>query len=473
MNFKHKTNVIVIGSGPGGYSAAFRCADLNLNTILIEQYNNIGGVCLNVGCVPSKALLHLVKLISEIKTIKSYGLLYNNEELNINIIRSWKDKIIIKANGSLYMLAKARNIKVINGYSYFVNNKHIQVNNNKSISVVRFETIIIAAGSKHIQLPTIKPICYKNIWTSSDALSLTIIPKTSLAIGGGIIGLELATIYAYLGSVVTIIESFNQLLPAVDKDIVNAFIQEVNPKANIILTTKTIAIKSRRYKTYTKLYNKDIYTVLKSYDIIITAVGRLPNINILSLEKTNVKTIKGYINVNKQLRTNISYIYGIGDVIGIPMLAHKASNEAHIVADVIAGKRVYFEPKAIPTIIYTNPELALVGYTERKAIEHNISYEVSIVPWLASSKAIISNTSYGITKLIFDIKTNKIIGGLIVGSEAGELIGELSLAIEMSCDAEDIILSIHAHPTLYETIAIASQLYTGTVTDLLNNPKKH
>ncbi|KAH0998290.1 dihydrolipoyl dehydrogenase [Candidatus Tremblaya phenacola] len=468
MNFKFKTNVIVIGSGPGGYSAAFRCADLNLNTILIEQYNNIGGVCLNVGCVPSKTLLHLVKVISEIKAIKRYGLLYNNEEININKIRSWKNNIIIKVNSSLYKLAKVRNVKVINGYSFFINRNTIQINNNKSITAVNFESIIIATGSKPILLPIIKPIVYKNIWTSSDALKLKLIPKTSLAIGGGVINLELATIYSYLGSVVNIIEAFNQLLPEVDKDIVNVFIQETKPKANIILNTKVISIKSRRNKVYTKLYNKELYTVLKSYDIIVIAIGRLPNISLLSLEKTNVKTIKGYICVNKQMRTNISNIYAIGDVIGKPMLAHKAANESHIVAEVIAGKSYYFEPKAIPIIIYTQPEIALVGYTERKAIEDNINYEASIFPWLASSKAIISNSKYGITKLIFDIKTNKIIGGLIIGSDAGELIGELTLAIEMSCDAEDITLSIHAHPTLYESINIASQIYTGTVTDLLN-----
>ncbi|AEO08015.1 dihydrolipoyl dehydrogenase [Buchnera aphidicola] len=468
MNNKIHAKVVVIGSGPAGYSAAFRCADLGLDTILIERYNTLGGVCLNVGCIPSKTLLHIAKVIKEAKDLNQSGVFFSEPVIDLKKIKTWKENIIKQLANGLSHMRKKRKIRIFQGNAIFNTDKSIFVVNEKDKLTIFFDYAIIATGSKPIQISSI-PNDDIRIWDSSDALSLKYIPNRFLIIGAGIIGLEMATIYSALGSNVDIIDRFNHFLPAVDKDISNIYIKSINNKFNLMLNTHIDKIELDQSGLIANLIQdggdqKNIF-----YDAILVAIGRTPNINELGLDKIGLKINNfGFIEVNNQLKTNIPNIYAIGDVTGFPMLAHKGVHEGHIAAEVIAGNKHYFEPRVIPSIAYTEPEIAWVGLNEVQAKKENIDYATSIFPWSASGRAIASNCSTGMTKLIFNKNNNKIIGGSIVGTNAGELIGEIGLAIEMGCDAEDIALTIHAHPTLYESIGLSAEIFQGTATDVLN-----
>ncbi|URJ32844.1 dihydrolipoyl dehydrogenase [Candidatus Blochmannia vicinus] len=469
MHMQLKTQILVLGAGPGGYSAAFRCADLGMDTIIVERYPILGGVCLNVGCIPSKTLLHIAKLIKTKKHLDKYGIL-TSAEVNIDIekMRSWKNKIITQLSNSLGTMAKARNVKVINGIGKFIDKNTIQVKNNQITLEITFDYAIIAAGSHAVSLPFAPND--NRIWNSTDALSLQSIPKRLLIIGSGAIGLEIATIYHAFGSEIDIVEVYNQIVPILDEDIINLFSKIISRNINLILNTTVNVIEAKKDGIYVTMENNQ--TSLKNirrYDVLLVAIGRAPNGNTLNIENAGVNVDEyGFIPVDQQMRTNVKHIFAIGDVIGHPMLAHKSIHEGRVAAEVIAGKKRYFDPIIIPSIIYTDPEIAWVGYTEKDARAKNIDYKVTVFPWMASGRAITEDCKEGMTKLIFDKKTNRIIGGSILGTYASEILGEVALAIEMGCDAEDITLTIHAHPTLYESIALAASIYDGSVTDLPN-----
>ncbi|ANZ22434.1 dihydrolipoamide dehydrogenase [Buchnera aphidicola (Diuraphis noxia)] len=466
------TKVVVIGSGPAGYSAAFRCSDLGLDTILIERYNKLGGVCLNVGCIPSKALLHIAKVIKESKELHTTGVSFNPPLINIEKIRSWKETIVSKLTTGLSNMQKKRKIQVVQGSAIFNTDKSLVVINKEKKITIFFEHAIIATGSHPIKISSI-PNDDVRIWNSTDALMLKNIPNRFLIIGAGIVGLEMATIYSALGSKVDVIDRFKHFLPSVDKDVSDLYIKSINNRFNLILNTHVEKIKSINNKLMVKIIENDINKRYVSYDAILVAIGRTPNIHEIGLDKIGIKINNfGFIETNQQLQTNISHIYAIGDVTGPPMLAHKGIHEGHIAAEVISGKNHYFEPKVIPLVSYTEPEIACVGLNEKEAKKNNIDYEVSIFPWNASGRAVACNATVGMTKLIFNKNNNEIIGGSIIGTNAGELIGEVSLAIEMGCNVEDIALTIHAHPTLSESIGLSAEIFQGTITDLLNVKSK-
>ncbi|AHG60166.1 dihydrolipoyl dehydrogenase [Buchnera aphidicola] len=468
MDQKIHTQIVIIGSGPAGYSAAFRCADLGLDVLLIERYNTLGGVCLNVGCIPSKSLLHIAKVIKEAKELDDLGVSFNKPLINIRKIKNWKESIIKRLTDGLSHMRKKRGIKIIEGNASFNTENSLLVKNKESQFLVYFKNAIIATGSHPIKIPSIS-YDDERIWDSTDALLLKKIPDRFLIIGSGIIGLEMATIYSSLGSQVDVIDRFKDFLPLVDKDIANIYVKSINKRFNLLLNTHLNEIKVTKDQLIIRMTQDDIEKKDLYYDAVLIAIGRMPNISGLGLESIGIKINNfGFIEVNKQLQTNISHIYAIGDVTGPPMLAHKGVHEGHIAAEVISGKNHFFEPQVIPSIAYTEPEIAWVGLNEKQAKKQNINYEVASFPWSASGRAMASNSSTGMTKLIFNKINNKIIGGAIVGTNAGELIGEVSLAIEMGCDAEDLALTIHAHPTLYESIGLCAEVYQGTVTDLLN-----
>ncbi|UDG79490.1 Dihydrolipoyl dehydrogenase [Candidatus Ecksteinia adelgidicola] len=468
MNLKIKSQVVVIGSGPAGYSAAFRCADLGLKTVLIERYSNIGGVCLNVGCIPSKALLHVAKIIEENKMLTSHGIMSGNSTINIEKLRSWKENIITQLTKSLVRMAHARQIKLLKGISRFVNSHTLISEGINDCISIQFDNAIIAAGSRSIELPFI-PCQDPRIWNSSDALKITNIPKRLLIIGAGIIGLEMGTVYHALGSNVDIVETFDQIIPSADKDITQVLLKQINKKFNLMLKTKITLVETKESGIHVTLEGENAPINPQCYDALLVAIGRIPNGKLLDANKAGINIdSSGFIQVDAQLRTNVPHIFAIGDIVGHPMLAHKGIHQGHIAAEVIAGMNHYFDPKVIPSISYTEPEVAWVGLTEKKAKEQNIHYDVTIFPWTASGRAITSDCSNGMTKILFDKLTHRVIGGAIVGKNGGELLSEISLAIEMGCDAEDLALTMHAHPTLSESIGLAAEIQIGSITDLLN-----
>lgn len=471
MNKKIDTEVMILGAGPAGYSAAFRCADLGLKTTLINKYKSLGGVCLNVGCIPSKTLLHFAKVFDDIKSLRNHGLIFDDIKYDIEKMKIWKDEVISKLSHGLLNMSKKRNVCVINGIGKFENSNTIIVENIEGgTTTVKFDYAIIASGSRNLKLSLLKNKHHKILY-STNALNINYIPKKLLVIGGGIIGLEIATIYESLGSKIDIVENMNQIIIQADEDIIEKFIQSVNNKFNFSLETKVIKLDIVD-NGIDVILQKNTLIKKEIYDSILIAVGRVPNSNHLNLEKLQIKKDeKDFIIVDKQMRTNISNIFAIGDVVGQPMLAHKSIHQAHIAAEVIAGKNHFFDTKIIPYVAYTNPEIAWVGLTEKEAKKQNILFETSIFPWKSLGRAISSNYKSGMTKLIFDKKTRRIIGGAILGNNAGELIGEITLAIEMGCYVEDIALTIHAHPTLYESIGLSAEIFAGTITDLLNIKK--
>jgi len=470
MSTEIKTQVVVLGAGPAGYSAAFRCADLGLETVLVERYSTLGGVCLNVGCIPSKALLHVAKVIEEAKALEAHGIVFGQPQTDIDKVRSWKDKVINQLTGGLAGMAKGRKVKVVNGIGKFTGANTLQVEGEGGATTITFDNAIIAAGSRPVQLPFI-PHEDPRVWDSTDALALKNVPERLLVMGGGIIGLEMGTVYHALGSKIDVVEMFDQVIPAADKDVVKAFTKRISKQFTLMLETKVTAVEAKEDGIYVSMEGKNAPTEPQRYDAVLVAIGRVPNGKSLDAGKAGVEVDdRGFINVDKQMRTNVPHIFAIGDIVGQPMLAHKGVHEGHVAAEVISGKKHYFDPKVIPSIAYTEPEVAWVGLTEKEAKEKGLSYEVSVFPWAASGRAIASDCADGMTKLIFDKESHRILGGAIVGTNGGELLGEIGLAIEMGCDAEDIALTIHAHPTLHESVGLAAEIFEGSITDL-PNPK--
>ncbi|MFC5078706.1 Dihydrolipoyl dehydrogenase [Vibrio thalassae] len=472
MSKEIKAQVVVLGAGPAGYSAAFRCADLGLETVLIERYSTLGGVCLNVGCIPSKALLHVAKVIEEAKALAEHGIVFGEPQTDIDKIRLWKEKVINQLTGGLGGMAKMRKVNVVNGFGKFTGPNSIEVEGEDGKTIINFDNAIVAAGSRPIKLPFI-PHEDPRIWDSTDALELKEVPGKLLIMGGGIIGLEMATVYHSLGSQIDVVEMFDQLIPAADKDMVKVYTKRIKNKFNLMLETKVTAVEAKEDGIYVSMEGKKAPAEAERYDSVLVAIGRVPNGKLLDAEKAGIEVDeRGFINVDKQMRTNVPHIHAIGDIVGQPMLAHKGVHEGHVAAEVISGKKHYFDPKVIPSIAYTEPEVAWVGKTEKEAKAEGINYETATFPWAASGRAIASDCADGMTKLIFDKDTHRVIGGAIVGTNGGELLGEIGLAIEMGCDAEDIALTIHAHPTLHESVGLAAEVFEGTITDLPNAKAK-
>ena len=470
MGKEIKTQVVVLGAGPAGYSAAFRCADLGLETVIIERFSTLGGVCLNVGCIPSKALLHVAKVIEEAKSLAKHGIVFGEPSTDIDKIRLWKEKVISQLTGGLAGMAKMRKVQVVNGFGEFTGPNSMVVKSEDGETTIKFDNAIIAAGSRPIQLPFI-PHEDPRIWDSTDALRLKEVPEKLLLMGGGIIGLEMGTVYHALGSKVDVVEMFDQVIPAADKDVVQIYTKRIKDKFNLLLETKVVAVNAKEDGIHVTMENKAGEAVTHVYDAVLVAIGRTPNGKLINAEAAGVNVDeRGFIRTDKQMRTNVPNIFAIGDIVGQPMLAHKGVHEGHVAAEVIAGKKHYFDPKVIPSIAYTEPEVAWVGKTEKECKAEGINYEVAKFPWAASGRAIASDCADGMTKLIFDKNSHRVIGGAVVGTNAGELLGEIGLAIEMGCDAEDLALTIHAHPTLHESVGLAAEVFEGSITDL-PNPK--
>ena len=465
-----KGQVLVIGAGPGGYSAAFRCADLGLDVVLVERHDTLGGVCLNVGCIPSKALLHVAKVIEEAEHINHAGVTFAKPEVDIKGVADYKAGVVKKLTDGLSAMAKMRKVTVIQGTAEFLDDHSVIVNHTKDDgqTTVKFDNCIIAAGSQSSKMGFI-PHEDPRIWDSTNALEMKEVPKRLLVMGGGIIGLEMGTVYEKLGSKVDVVIRGNQVMTGTDKDIVKVYTKSNEKRFNFMFKTQTQAIIPKADGIYVE-FKGDNAPEPQTYDAVLVAMGRTPNGLNLGLDKAGVNVNeKGMIATDNQLRTNVPHIFAIGDIIAGPMLAHKAVHEGHVAAEVIAGHKVYFEPKQIPGIAYTFPEIATAGMSELEAKEAGINYEVASFPWSASGRALAADVSKdGMTKLIFDKDTHQLIGGALVGDNAGELLGEISLALEMDCDAEDIALTIHAHPTLHESVGMAAEIFDGTITDLPN-----
>ena len=472
MSNEISAQVVVLGSGPGGYTAAFRAADLGLNVVLVERYSALGGVCLNVGCIPSKALLHAAKVIDEAHEMSEFGVSFGAPKVDLDKLRAWKDGVIGQMSKGVAGMAKMRKVTVVEGYGKFTGPNTLAVEGPNGVTTVKFDNAIIAVGSQPVALPFLPQD--ERIFDSTGALQLKSVPEKMLVLGGGIIGLEMATVYRALGSKISVVEMFDQLIPAADKDVVQVLQKFVAKKYEaIMLETKVVKVEAKADGLWVTFEGKNAPAEPQRYDAILSAVGRAPNGGKIDADKAGVNVdARGFIAVDKQLRTNVPHIYAIGDVVGQPMLAHKASNEARVAAEVIAGKKHFFDPLVIPSVAYTDPEVAWTGLTEKEAKEKGIDYGVGKFPWVASGRATSVARTEGFTKVLFDNKTHRIIGGAIVGVNAGELIGEISLAIEMGCDPEDIGLTIHAHPTLSESIAFAVEVFEGTCTDLPPQRKK-
>ena len=462
-----KTKVVVIGSGPAGYTAAFRASDLGLDVILVEKDKTLGGVCLNRGCIPSKAYLHLSHVIHDAKEAKNFGVNFNNPTIDINKICNWKDSIVKNLNLGIKDLARQRKIKIINGLASFLSANKISVKDTQKKKVtIEFDYCIIATGSSPAKLKNINTN-HSNIINSTQALSLKKIPKKMLVIGGGYIGLELGTAYESFGSKITVAEFLPNLLSMADKDLVNPLFKILKNKfENIFLSTEVINVEEKD-KTISVTFKNGNKLFQDSFDVVLVSIGRRPNTKYLNLDKAGIHiNNKGFIPVNEKRRTIIPNIYAIGDITGEPMLAHKATHEGKVAAENISGLNSIFNPLAIPSVIYTNPEIAWAGYTEKELKNQQIKYNKAIFPWSASGRAMTTGNTTGKTKILTSEDNSKILGIGITGSNAGELIGEAMLAIEMGANIEDISLTIHAHPTLSETLANASEMLTKTITDL-------
>ena len=466
-----KGQVLVIGAGPGGYSAAFRCADLGLDTVLVERHDTLGGVCLNVGCIPSKALLHVAKVIEEAEHIEHAGISFSKPTIDLPGVAAYKAGVVKRLTDGLSAMAKMRKVTIVQGHASFVDENSVIVNhsNDDGQTKVTFDNCIIAAGSQSSKMSFI-PHEDPRIWDSTNALEVKEVPKRLLIMGGGIIGLEMGTVYEKLGSKVDVVIRGNQVMTGTDKDIVKVYQKANEKRFNFMFKTQAQAIIPKQDGIYVEFKGDNAPDGPQMYDAVLVAMGRTPNGLKIGLENTGVEVDdKGFISVDNQMRTKVSNIFAIGDIIGGPMLAHKAVHEGHVAAEVIAGHKVFFEPKQIPGIAYTFPEIATAGLSESEAKEAGIDYEVSTFPWSASGRAIASDVSHaGMTKLIFDKETHQLVGGAIVGDNAGELLGEISLALEMDCDAEDIGLTIHAHPTLHESVGMCAEIFHGSITDLPN-----
>ena len=472
MSSKKHIDILVIGSGPGGYAAAFRAADLGRKVIIVDKDPTLGGVCLNRGCIPSKTLLHIAKVLEEAESLKKMGVSFAKPKIDINTVRDWKNKIINQLSGGIAQMARARKVETIEGVATFISDKEIQVERKSDKENITFDHCIIAAGSSSSRIPGI-PFDNKNVLTSKTALDIEKIPKNLLVIGGGYIGLEMGTVFNALGANVSIAEFLPNLLPGADPDLVKPLARKLKKHFDgIHLSTKIVDVKPSRPNGLIVTMEKDGETTTRKFEQVLVSVGRKPNTKNIGLENTTIKTnTKGFIEVDKQQKTNVKNIYAIGDIAGDPMLAHKATHEGKVAAEVICGLPAAFDAKAIPAVIFTDPEIAWVGITESEAKEKSIPYEKGEFPWAASGKSLAIGRNEGKTKIIFDPITKRTIGVGIVGPNAGDLISEGALAIEMGADAEDISLTVHPHPTLGETFANAAEVFEGTVTDLYI-PKK-
>ena len=467
-----KTEVVVLGSGPGGYTAGFRAADLGKQVVIVERFPTLGGVCLNVGCIPSKALLHVARVITEAEHLSEHGVNFGKPKCDLKKITEWKQSVVKKLTGGLSMLAKQRKVTVITGVGKFISPNALEVDNQGDKTKIEFTHAIIAAGSEAVKLPFIPED--PRIFTSTGALRLESAKGDLLVIGGGIIGLEMGTVYAALGANVHVVEFMDQLMPGADKDLVKPLHNRMKKSfKSIMLKTKVTAVEAKKEGLYVTFSGDQAPTKPQRFDQILVAVGRKPNGLVIGAEAAGVKVNdRGFIAVDKQQRTNIPHIFAIGDIVGQPMLAHKAMPEGKVAAEVIAGKKHYFDPKCIPSVAYTDPEVAWVGVTETEAKQQGLNIETGVFPWAASGRALSMGREEGMTKIIFDAQTHRVIGGGIVGSTAGDLIAEIGLAIEMGCEAEDLALTIHPHPTTSETINAATEVFEGTITDLYLPKKK-
>ena len=455
----HEFQVVVIGSGPGGYTAAFRAADLGLKTALIERYDRLGGVCLNVGCIPSKALLHAARVVSEAEEMAEHGIKFGKAKVDLDALRDWKQSVVKRLTGGLAGLAKQRKVEVITGVASMTGPNTVVVGDR----TMTFDNCIIAAGSEAATLPGLPDD--ERIIDSTGALEIAAVPKRLLVVGCGIIGLEMATVYDALGSKVTMVELLDQLIPGCDSDLVKPLHKRIAGRYEAIhLGVKVESVEAAEKHLTVKLSSGDS----EKFDGILVAIGRRPNGNAVGASEAGVEVDdKGFINVDRQMRTNVSHIYAIGDVVGGPMLAHKASHEGKVAAEVIAGHNVQFDARTIPSVAYTDPEVAWMGLTETEARENGVEYDKATFPWAASGRALSLGRDEGMTKLLFEPESRRLLGAGIVGVNAGELIAETVHALEMGSDAEDIGLTVHPHPTLTETIGFAAEMAEGTITDLM------
>ena len=471
--------MLVLGAGPGGYSAAFRAADLGMQTILVERYAALGGVCLNVGCIPSKALLHVAAVMDEAAHFADIGVTFGKPAVDLAKLRAHKNKVVTKLTGGLAGMAKARKVTVVRGYGRFLDPHHLEVelttgdgqDKSGEKKVIRFQHAIVAAGSMPVRLPFVPED--PRIVDSTGALTLPDIPRRMLVIGGGIIGLEMATVYSTLGSRIEVVEMLDGLMQGADRDLVNVWRKFNAPRFDkIMLKTKTVAVEATPKGILVKFEGEQAPAGPQLYDLVLVGVGRSPNGGKIGADKAGIAVDqRGYIAVDKQMRTSVPHIYAIGDIVGQPMLAHKAVHEAHVAAEAAAGRKSFFDARVIPSVAYTDPEVAWVGLTEEEAKKQGIKVGVGKFPWAASGRAIANGRDEGFTKLIFDQDTHRLVGGGIVGTHAGDLISELALAVEMGADAVDIGKTIHPHPTLGESVGMAAEVYEGVCTDLFI-PKK-
>ncbi|MFU1949170.1 dihydrolipoyl dehydrogenase, partial [Bordetella avium] len=458
-------DVLVLGAGPGGYSAAFRAADLGLSTVLVERYATLGGVCLNVGCIPSKALLHNAAVIDEARALAAHGISFGEPKIELDKLRGYKESVVNKLTSGLAGMARARKVTVVTGVGEFADPYHLTVKAaDGKTQTIRFKNAIIAAGSQSVKLPFLPKD--DRIVDSTGALELREIPKKMLIIGGGIIGLEMGTVYSTLGARLDVVEMLDGLMQGADRDLVKVW-QKMNAGRfdNIMLKTKTVGAEARADGIYVSFEGEGAPTAPQRYDLVLQAVGRSPNGKKIAADKAGVAvTDRGFIEVDSQMRTNVPHIFAIGDIVGQPMLAHKAVHEGHVAAEVAAGQKSFFDARVIPSVAYTDPEVAWVGLTEDEAKKQGIKIEKGVFPWAASGRAIANGRDEGFTKLIFDAETHRILGGGIVGTHAGDLISEIALAVEMGADVVDIAKTIHPHPTLGESVGMAAEVAEGVCT---------
>ncbi|MDN7555252.1 dihydrolipoyl dehydrogenase [Burkholderia vietnamiensis] len=465
-------DMLVLGAGPGGYSAAFRAADLGMKTVLVERYSTLGGVCLNVGCIPSKALLHTALVVEEAAALASHGITFGKPQVDLDKLRDFKGGVVKKLTTGLAGMAKARKVEVVTGIGAFVDPFHMEVQGDNGKKIVKFKQAIIAAGSQAVKLPFMPED--PRVVDSTGALELRQLPKRMLVIGGGIIGLEMATVYSTLGAEIDVVEMMDGLMMGADRDLVKVW-EKFNAKrfGNVMLKTKTVGAQAKEDGIYVKFEGEKAPAEAQRYDLVLVAVGRSPNGKKIGADKAGVAvTERGFIDVDKQMRTNVPHIFAIGDIVGQPMLAHKAVHEGHVAAEAAHGEKAYFDALQIPSVAYTDPEVAWAGKTEDQCKAEGIKYGKAVFPWAASGRAIANGRDEGFTKLIFDEETHRVIGGGIVGLNAGDLISEVCLAVEMGADAEDIGKTIHPHPTLGESVGMAAELYEGVCTDLPPQRKK-
>jgi dihydrolipoamide dehydrogenase len=465
-NTQTHAEVLVLGGGPGGYTAAFRAADLGKQVVLVERYPVLGGVCLNVGCIPSKALLHVAHIIHEAEVIAEHGVSFGKPGIDLDKIRGWKQSVSQSLNQGLAKLAKQRKVTVIHGVGQFSSANSLVVENDSGTQTISFDNAIIAAGSQPTKIPGF-PHDDPRVWDSTDALELKSVPEKLLIVGGGIIGLEMATVYHALGSKISVVELMDQIIPGCDKDLVTPLQRKIKKQYdNLWLKTSVKAMEATDTGIKVTMEGKDA-PESEIFDAVLVAVGRRPNGNLIAADKAGVNIDeRGYIPVDKQGRTNISHIFAIGDIVGNPMLAHKATHEGKIAAETIAGHKAGFDALTIPSVAYTDPEIAWMGLTEIQAQQQGVEYEKATFPWAASGRSLAMGRNEGLTKILTDKSNGRVLGAGFTGPGAGELVAEAVLALEMGADATDISLSIHPHPTLSETFAFAAEMIEGTITDL-------